>query len=120
MSIATLEPVQRLIADEMQAVDEVIRRRLYSDVVLVRQVAEYIISGGGKRLRPAVVLLALLVAWRATEPDPGLTTEVALVLAFALGVLAQQAPALAFAASHRGAADLMADEIILLLHRQRG
>jgi hypothetical protein len=29
----------------------------------------------------AVALLALLVAWRATEPDPGLTTEVALVLA---------------------------------------
>jgi len=47
----------------------------------------------------AVVLLALLVAWRATEPDPGLTTEVALVLAFALGVLAQRAPALAFAAA---------------------
>ena len=47
----------------------------------------------------AVVLLALLVAWRATEPDPGFTTEVALVLAFALGVLAQRAPALAFAAS---------------------
>lgn len=47
----------------------------------------------------AVVLLALLVAWRATEPDPGLTTEVALVLSFALGVLAQRAPALAFAAA---------------------
>ena len=47
----------------------------------------------------AVVLLALLVAWRAPEPDPGLTTEVALVLAFALGVLAQRAPALAFAAA---------------------
>jgi octaprenyl-diphosphate synthase len=58
MSTATLEPVQRLIADEMHAVDEVIRRRLYSDVVLVRQIAEYIISGGGKRMRPALVLLA--------------------------------------------------------------
>jgi octaprenyl-diphosphate synthase len=58
MSTATLEPVQRLIADEMHAVDEVIRRRLYSDVVLVRQVAEYIISGGGKRMRPALVILA--------------------------------------------------------------
>src|SRR5215813_919518 len=47
----------------------------------------------------AVVLLALVVAWRATEPDPGLTTEVALVLAFGLGVLAQRAPALAFGAA---------------------
>ena len=40
MSTATLEPVQRLIADEMHAVDDVIRRRLHSDVVLVRQVAD--------------------------------------------------------------------------------
>ena len=42
----------------MQAVDAVIRRKLHSDVVLVRQVAEYIISAGGKRLRPALVLLS--------------------------------------------------------------
>jgi octaprenyl-diphosphate synthase len=58
MSTATLEPVQRLIADEMSAVDQVIRRRLHSDVVLIRQVSEHIINGGGKRLRPALVLLA--------------------------------------------------------------
>jgi octaprenyl-diphosphate synthase len=42
----------------MQAVDAVIRARLHSDVVLVRQVAEYIVQSGGKRLRPALVLLA--------------------------------------------------------------
>jgi octaprenyl-diphosphate synthase len=42
----------------MRAVDEVIRRRLYSDVVLIRQVSEYIINSGGKRLRPALVLLS--------------------------------------------------------------
>lgn len=41
----------------MRAVDAVVRARLHSDVVLVRQVAEYIISAGGKRLRPALVLL---------------------------------------------------------------
>ena len=58
MTIATLEPVQRLIADEMRAVDDVIRRRLHSDVVLVRQVGEYIINSGGKRLRPALVVLS--------------------------------------------------------------
>ena len=44
------------IATDMQAVDAVIRNRLYSDVVLIRQVAEYIIHSGGKRLRPALVL----------------------------------------------------------------
>jgi octaprenyl-diphosphate synthase len=42
----------------MLAVDAMIRRRLESDVVLVRQIAEYIIAGGGKRLRPALVFLA--------------------------------------------------------------
>jgi octaprenyl-diphosphate synthase len=44
------------IADDMRAVDAVIRARLHSDVVLIRQVAEYIIGAGGKRLRPALVL----------------------------------------------------------------
>ncbi len=52
------EPLRSLIAAEMAQVDVMIRRRLASDVVLIRQIAEYIIAGGGKRLRPALVLLA--------------------------------------------------------------
>jgi octaprenyl-diphosphate synthase len=39
-------------------VDALIRHRLGSDVVLVNQVAEHIVSGGGKRLRPMLLLLA--------------------------------------------------------------
>jgi octaprenyl-diphosphate synthase len=54
----TLEQLNALIGADMKAVDAVIRARLHSDVVLVRQVAEYIINSGGKRLRPALVLLA--------------------------------------------------------------
>jgi octaprenyl-diphosphate synthase len=54
----SLEPIRRLVADDMTAVDGVIRRRLDSDVVLIRQVAEYIISSGGKRLRPVLLLLS--------------------------------------------------------------
>ena len=46
------------VAADMRQVDDVIAARLSSDVPLVRQVAEYIVSGGGKRLRPAVLLLA--------------------------------------------------------------
>ncbi|WP_334153940.1 polyprenyl synthetase family protein [Tepidimonas sp.] len=42
----------------MQAVDAVIRARLGSDVPLVGQVAHYIIGSGGKRVRPALLLLA--------------------------------------------------------------
>lgn len=54
----TLEHLYALIGPDMKAVDAVIRDRLYSDVALVRQVAEYIIGSGGKRMRPALVLLA--------------------------------------------------------------
>jgi octaprenyl-diphosphate synthase len=46
------------LAADMQAVDSIIRARLDSEVVLVRQIAEYIISSGGKRLRPALVILS--------------------------------------------------------------
>ena len=52
------EQLNDLIASDMLAVDAVIRERLHSEVVLVRQVAEYIVNSGGKRLRPALVLLA--------------------------------------------------------------
>ena len=42
----------------MRAVDALIRQRLNSDVVLINTLGEYIIASGGKRLRPALVLLA--------------------------------------------------------------
>lgn len=45
------------IADDMKAVDAVIRGRLDSDVVLIRTIGEYIVGAGGKRLRPAMVLM---------------------------------------------------------------
>ena len=45
------------MAAEMQAVDEVIRRRLTSEVALVDQIANYIVGAGGKRIRPRLVLL---------------------------------------------------------------
>ena len=53
-----LPAILALTAPDMAAVDALIRRRLGSDVVLVNQVAEHIVSGGGKRLRPMLLLLA--------------------------------------------------------------
>ena len=53
-----LEELRRFIEADMQRVDAVIRHRLHSDVVLIQQVSEYIIASGGKRLRPALVLLS--------------------------------------------------------------
>ena len=54
----TLEEIRALVATDLAAVDEVIRQRLKSAVPLVDQIAEHIISGGGKRLRPLLVVLA--------------------------------------------------------------
>jgi hypothetical protein len=45
------------MAADMAQVDAVIQRRLASDVALIDQIAHYIISAGGKRIRPMLVLL---------------------------------------------------------------
>src|SRR5678816_4050795 len=55
------------IADDMRKVDQAIGARLESDVPLVREVAQYIVASGGKRLRPAVLLLAAGAAGYAGE-----------------------------------------------------
>jgi len=54
----SLAEVQQLAAHEMRRVDQLIRARLGSDVLLINQVAEHIVGAGGKRLRPLSVLLA--------------------------------------------------------------
>ena len=46
------------VAADLKRVDELIGRRLDSDVPLVRQVAQYLVAAGGKRLRPALLLLS--------------------------------------------------------------
>ena len=55
------------IASDMQQVDEVIRQSLSSQVPLINQISEYIIHSGGKRLRPALVLMAGDLAGGVTE-----------------------------------------------------
>jgi octaprenyl-diphosphate synthase len=54
----SLTEIRALVQADMRAVDAVIRSRLKSAVPLVDQIAEHIISGGGKRLRPTLVVLA--------------------------------------------------------------
>jgi octaprenyl-diphosphate synthase len=53
-----IEYLKTLIAPDMAEVDRVLRESLDSDVALIRKVAEHIIGGGGKRLRPALLLLS--------------------------------------------------------------
>jgi len=54
----TIDDVNRLAHDDMRAVDALIKNSLESDVALVSQVSQYIVTSGGKRLRPLIVLLA--------------------------------------------------------------
>src|SRR5690349_23485294 len=54
----TFQSMLAPVAEDMRRVDELIAARLESDVALVRKVAEYLVGAGGKRLRPALLLLA--------------------------------------------------------------
>ena len=53
-----LSQIQTLSRPDMAAIDALIRARLASDVVLINQIADHIVSAGGKRLRPMLVCLA--------------------------------------------------------------
>ncbi len=54
----SIEYIRSFIAQDMGIVDDVIRKKLHSHVLLIQQVSEYIINSGGKRLRPAMVILS--------------------------------------------------------------
>lgn len=54
MSVAE---IMKPIEADMKSVDGVIRSHVDSDVVMIRTIGEYIINAGGKRLRPALVLM---------------------------------------------------------------
>ncbi|WP_026258856.1 polyprenyl synthetase family protein [Uliginosibacterium gangwonense] len=63
-----LQQLYAPLANDMEAVNAVIRKRLHSEIVLIRQVAEYIISAGGKRMRPALLLfVANALGYRGTH-----------------------------------------------------
>ena len=55
--IMTLNQIRALTKGDLEAVNAVVRARLKSTVALVDEVAEHIVTGGGKRLRPLLVTL---------------------------------------------------------------
>jgi octaprenyl-diphosphate synthase len=73
-----LDNLKQLLAADMAAVDQVIRTRLHSEVALVNQIGEYIVNSGGKRLRPALVVLSA----RAFGHEGGQQHELAAVVEF--------------------------------------
>jgi octaprenyl-diphosphate synthase len=63
----SLEEIRAVVRTDLAAVDAMIRARLKSAVPLVDQVAEHIIGGGGKRLRPLLCVLAGRAAGITTD-----------------------------------------------------
>ena len=61
--------VVELIADKLEATEEVFRRQLGSDVPFIHQAGEYIFQGGGKRLRPALLLLSARLLGHNTDEE---------------------------------------------------
>jgi len=58
LPIATAKEVFDLIQDDLQAVEREFARQSEAEVVVIRDIARYLISGGGKRIRPLLLLLS--------------------------------------------------------------
>ncbi|MBS0365660.1 MAG: polyprenyl synthetase family protein [Proteobacteria bacterium] len=77
----TLAEIRALVPEDLRSLDEIIRARMTSAVPLVDQVAGHIIAGGGKRLRPLMVLLAAR-ACGASGASGGAHVEAAALIEF--------------------------------------
>ncbi|MFA5939435.1 MAG: polyprenyl synthetase family protein [Sinimarinibacterium sp.] len=62
-----LQDILAPIVGDMRRVDETIRTRLHSEVALINEIGAHIVSAGGKRLRPALVLLSARALGCATD-----------------------------------------------------
>jgi octaprenyl-diphosphate synthase len=77
-AVTTLKTLLAPIETDMQRVDQLIRERLASEVALINEIGGYIVDAGGKRLRPALVLLAA----RALSAKGELPNLLAVVIEF--------------------------------------
>lgn len=66
-ALSSIDDIRELCSDDLKSLDALIAKSLASDVPLVSDVASYIVTAGGKRLRPLIVLLAA----RAMHYQPG-------------------------------------------------
>ena len=69
-----LDSIREMLGDDWPAVNREITHQLSSDVALVNSVSHYIIGGGGKRLRPLLVLLSAALLLTPAFPQPGVDT----------------------------------------------
>ena len=69
---AGLEPLSRLVADDLQAVNRLIVQHMHSPVALIPQLASHIVAAGGKRLRPMLTLASARLCGYQGERHLGL------------------------------------------------
>ena len=60
-----LEPIE----DKLQATEDLLHELVASDVPFIRKTGEYIFSGGGKRMRPALLLLCSRMLGRDSDEE---------------------------------------------------
>lgn len=66
-----MQAALELIGHDLKQVEEQFRKDLESDVPLIRKVGEYVLASGGKRIRPAMLLLAArLCDYTGTQAIP--------------------------------------------------
>ena len=77
-----IEDVFKLIKGDMERVNSLIQTSLYSEVVLINQISQYIINSGGKRLRPVLVLLSANAFVPKTDSETAHHITLAAVIEF--------------------------------------
>ncbi len=77
-----IEDVFKLIKGDMERVNSLIQTSLYSEVVLINQISQYIINSGGKRLRPVLVLLSANAFAAKTDSETAHHITLAAVIEF--------------------------------------
>lgn len=82
LSLNSQHAINLVIADDMTAVNSVIRTKLQSNVPLISQIGEYIINAGGKRIRPMLAVLFAKAHGYQENGHPNSTHYLAAVIEF--------------------------------------
>jgi octaprenyl-diphosphate synthase len=72
----SIDAIRNLVNDDLSSVDQYIIAQMESTIPLINQIIEYVLSIGGKRVRPMVLLLAA----RALSPAPKQHIDLAAVI----------------------------------------
>ncbi len=78
-SVNALDELTALVADDLARVNALILQHMQSPVALIPQLAGYILSAGGKRLRPVLTLASARLCGYEGDRHPGLAAAVELI-----------------------------------------